>query len=259
MNCQDFQTRLDHTFAIRDGLDLELQQHGETCCQPACRRAWEDFLLLKEAIQDWRDLASLTPLAETPLTRAPGQPARTRSGSVSARLQPSFDRRSLSGAGFRAGRVKLLLSLSAAGFLLFMGWNLRHSTDTVTAPSHRQLSDHAALAGMGSSKFLPGAEVPLIRESGIPVLSLTDSAPAGLLVNWITGTPLQVSGSMALLLLNGTSGTADSSGWVPSWMEGWSEQLIPTMEDIEILRPLLQDQQDHQSQNLHEQARVQLA
>ena len=54
MNCNEFQSQLDQALDERQPSDQELLSgHAASC--PACQRLWDDWLLLEQAVNAWKD------------------------------------------------------------------------------------------------------------------------------------------------------------------------------------------------------------
>lgn len=223
MNCREFQSRMQETFRLPEAAASGLQQHGEQCDQSECREIWTEFILLDEAIHHWRRNHSSTSFERHAV---PGDVRHPWSRNRHSRL--------------RAGLV-----LGMACFAVAL---LQHRSFFL---SPKNLSQQ------------PGAEMEMANGPKIADPSFIHSArirsldpQTALLVDWIAGTPLQVSGSMASLLLgpHETSPAASSESDVSWWRNGWTKQLIPTAEDMELLRGLLWERNDQRSESIPDQS-----
>lgn len=239
MNCQEFRSQLEQTLEKSCQQDVELQRHGESCRQPMCRDAWEEFLLLEVAIEDWRHGTRQRRQMEPGLLSPQLAESPSRSQPAAEWRQRRFVSRNVARWGS---------GLTAMACLLLLGW-LTANRPGISSGDGREISREEVSEGSAAESMPAQFAVIPVGSFSSPggLMSVGESAPAGLLVNLVAGTPLQVSGSMAMLFLGRSTHEAESSGWMPIWMEGWSEQVVPSMDDMELLRTLLLDPQSRHS------------
>ncbi|WP_437186307.1 hypothetical protein SH668x_003455 [Planctomicrobium sp. SH668] len=75
MNCHTFQSELENCIEQRSTPSLELQAHSSECIDPECRDAWDDFLLLGEAIPRWKAMAAIEQEFAAHTRIAPNKPS----------------------------------------------------------------------------------------------------------------------------------------------------------------------------------------
>jgi len=221
MNCQEFQLQLEQAVEHRCAPTTEVQRHGNECPQSACAAAWSDFLLLHEAIAHWQS--------------RPIRPIDQVSQAHSRAPAKALRRRTLT------GRLTLL-----ATCLLAVQLNFIKQTATSTSPLDPAVSE--IHVGNSGGETFSTSHVPATELAASLAAEASHFASPGFIVNWIAGTPLQVSGSMALMLLGDRAQSGESTLHQTPWFSGWSEQLIPSAEDVEILRSLLLNHVDQSTQ-----------
>jgi len=222
MNCQEFQRQLEQAVEHRCSPTAEVQQHGDECSQAACATAWSEFLLLDEAIAHWQ-------------SRPIGREAQT---SQSDSRAPKALRRRRIITGQLAAVTLCLLAVQL---------NFSKQTATSNAPVDAIVSE-IHLGNSDTNTFL-ASHVPDMEFVTPVTVEASHLASPGFIVNWIAGTPLQVSGSMALMLLGDRAHSDEPMLNQAPWFSSWSEQLIPSAEDIEILRSLLLNHAEQSTQH----------
>ncbi|WP_437228890.1 hypothetical protein SH661x_001140 [Planctomicrobium sp. SH661] len=221
MNCVEFQSRLDQLVELRSDPDLDLRQHGEECGNSECRNAWADFELLHEAIPSW-----LADVRQADMVRSVG---------VTSSIQ---------GHRLRARSMVTLLSLTVVAVAAFQVIRIPRSEETGLAvgPGFSMPRDVAVRGRAESTRQLRSLDAGKATSSADAV------EQRGLSIDWIAETPLQVSSSVAYMLL-GNSEPAVEAPRRTNWLEGWQEQIIPSREDFELIRTLLVPGQENQTSN----------
>lgn len=218
MHCEVFLARLDHCVETRVAPGILLKRHATSCSQPECQCAWSDFLLLEEAIPSWKAVEQFS------------QPV------------PEVERKSaFSGASVRRGRA-----IHLRGTLT---WGIACLFCAVTAavPLHWNRSSSISEFAQDASRENPVHSTMMPDSQGESVTAkVPASQRSNLSIDWIAVAPMQVSSSMAYMLL-GAKETNKEPSVQKNWLEGWPSQILPTDENLEVLRELLIEHEPNQT------------
>lgn len=235
MHCGEFQSRLEQAVELRLDPTTELRQHGETCTQPMCREAWEDWVLLAQVLPDWCRQQQKENV----------NPAAHRISAI--RRENPRDWRRTSRVPLTLAAASLLVAFAINPLVLQLFFRAEHA-----AIATRQRSWPSSQFLLGHHKDAPhdldqdGTSVPGLSES----TASTSLGQAGFSIDWIAEAPLQVTSSMAYVLLGTSEPVHEPRSSGTSWLENWPEQLMPVKEDVEAIRSLWTEPQDNQTHHI---------
>jgi len=229
MNCCEFQNQLERAVEERLSPSPELQAHAAGCPADGCRFLWDNFTLLSTAIPEWKQhqemcrvVAEAFPNAVTPRRshrRAQLTVLATCAASllVVASFISPIQNSSVNGRSDLAHLPRPTIAVSPA------------------AEDNPELSAFPASIVAVSAGSLHGAAV---------------NDPVSLPFDWIAHAPLQVTSSMAYVLLGERGQPVEEAAPAgKTWMETWPEELRPVQDDIEAFRSLLIETPENQTRD----------
>jgi hypothetical protein len=201
MHCDDFLRLLNHDVESRQTPSTELSEHPLHCSNPSCREAWQDWLLLREALAAWKCRpAGRVDLADRVLEQLAGSlPAATGRVDQAHRQRPPRG-------------TAIALSLAAAGVVIAL-------TLFVVPASRPQWAQSPHGTPAIPEKL--SNERERIREVG--------TMYAGL----IEGASERMTGLLSSLLVPEEESQSSGSGL--EWLKDWEEPLKPLQETLQEL------------------------
>lgn len=207
MTCDDYRRGLERLIEERETADRPaLEQHGLTCGDAGCRRAWEEHVVVEHAVCGWGSPGPSGSLAERVCREVGGiggvvRPARQSAG--------------------RSRRLLAALAGTAAALVLLIGVLTRSTPRSAMVADAKRTTEPVGVRGSGDSPAVGDADGIGEEEQPGPDVSFELAQGA-----------TEMFTDLALLMVPGEidPGEANESG--PGWMRRLGARIEPMTEDV---------------------------